>query len=128
MSWEKTLWVWSISAVSTGAYAWWIIARDKRQREAYQRILTHGRRVKATLREVRTGEPGSRGMMPRTHVTFLVHEEGQGEDWLLSQHRFLYKPELLHLLVPGTVVDVIYPPEDREKSALIVQFGDDKRH
>lgn len=52
----------------------------------------------ATLREVVSGNPYINGNVPTTYMTLLVHEEGQGEDWLLHQNWYLRGPELFHLL------------------------------
>ncbi|WP_426754710.1 hypothetical protein [Myxococcus sp. Y35] len=110
-------------AVFFGVLAFIIIAgRAEHARKV--RIRTQGRRVKATLKTVGSGGPYVNGK-PTTRMTFLVHEEGEGEDWLLEQKRNLSKPELFHLLVPGTVVDVMYDPAARQKDVLIFPFDGD---
>ncbi|NVJ21873.1 MULTISPECIES: hypothetical protein [Myxococcus] len=117
-------WLWAVInllVIYVGALA---IKAVRKQRHRRNWILTHGRRVKATLREVDTGS-----MFPQEEATLkmslLMHEGEPGKDWLLEQVRFVEGRERIGQLTAGTVLDVAYDPAAREKDPLILQVDGD---
>ncbi|NTX09605.1 hypothetical protein HUA76_02305 [Myxococcus sp. CA056] len=117
-------WAWagsSLLVIAVGALA---IRKVRQQRHRRNWILTHGRRVKATLREV-TYDSMFAGDEATMHLRLLMHEGEPGKDWLVEQVRLVHGRELILRLVPGTVLDVAYDPADRENRPVILQVDGD---
>lgn len=117
-------WLWagsSLLVIIVGALAIWKVRQERHRRNW---ILTHGRRVKATLREVRChsvfGDDEA-----TMHLWLLMHEGEPGKDWLVEQVRLVHGRELIRRLVAGTVLDVAYDPADRENRPVILQVDGD---
>lgn len=117
-------WLWagsSLLVIVVGALA---IRKVRQQRHRRNWILTHGRRVKATLREV-AYDSMSAGDEATMHLSLLMHEGEPGKDWLVEQVRTVHGRERIRQLTAGTVLDVAYDPADRENRPVILQVDGD---